>query len=82
MIENAASHLDENVQVISLNPMKKGADNNYHKLEIPVALAKPRRQVHNDSAFCDLRVDPLTFNSNCQLDFSYAFGQTQVIASL
>ena len=82
MIRNAASHHDENMQVISLNPLKKGADNNYHKLEIPVALAKPHWEFRNDSAFCGLRIDPLTFNSNCQLDFSYAFGQTQVIASL
>ena len=31
----------DDVQVISLNALKRGADSNYHKLEIPVALAKP-----------------------------------------
>lgn len=70
------------VQVISLNALKRGADNNYHKLEIPIALAKSA-QIENESlAFCGLRVDPLTFNSNCSLEFSYAFGKTQVLASL
>ena len=28
------------IQIFSLNPLKKGKDNNYHKLEIPVALNK------------------------------------------
>lgn len=69
----AASAAD--VQVISLNALKRGADNNYHKLEIPVALAKPARS-QNSAQFCGLRIDPLSFNSNCQLEFSYAFGST------
>ena len=38
----AASSAD--VQVISLNALRRGADNKYHKLEIPVALAKPVSQ--------------------------------------
>ena len=37
----AASSAD--VQVINLNALKRGADNNYHKLEIPVALGKSSR---------------------------------------
>lgn len=42
---NAASAANTaDVQVISLNALKRGADNNYHKLEIPVALGKPARQ--------------------------------------
>ena len=82
---NAASAANTaDVQVISLNALKRGADNNYHKLEIPVALGKPARQDNSlaQQLFCGLRVDPLAFNSNCQLEFSYAFGGTQVIASL
>ena len=54
------------VQVISLNALKRGSDNNYHKLEIPVALGKPARQDNSlAQQFCGLRVDPLAFNSNC-----------------
>ena len=56
------------VQVISLNALRKGGDNNYHRLEIPVALAKPKASQESLAAsnkFCSLRVDPLTFNSNC-----------------
>ena len=46
MMNNAASAAASTaeVQVISLNALKRGADNNYHKLEIPVALGKPSRQ--------------------------------------
>ena len=32
--------------------------------------------------FCTLRVEPLALNSNCQLELSYAFGASQVIASM
>lgn len=71
------------MQVISLNALKKGADNNFHKLEIPIALNKgdkPAQQAQQE--FCSKQIDPLAFNSNCQLEFSYAFGHTSVIASL
>ena len=70
----------QDVQVISLNALKRGTDNAYHRLEIPVALAKPQRQ--QAKQFCSVRVEPLAMNSNCQLELSYAFGATQVIASL
>ena len=36
----ASAPADPNVQVVSLNTLKRGADNNYHKLEIPIALNK------------------------------------------
>ena len=39
-MEASAPALQSNVQVISLNALKKGTDNNYHKLEIPIALNK------------------------------------------
>ena len=29
------------IQVINLNSLKRGSDNKFHRLEIPVALAKP-----------------------------------------
>jgi len=54
------------VQVINLNPAKKGADSHYHKLEIPIALAPPV-QAPADSAknpFCLKFVQPLVSNSN------------------
>jgi len=69
------------VQVIRLNQMKRGADNKYHRLEIPVALAKPIQSL-SASQFCCVSIDPLALNSNCQLELSYAFGSTQVIAAL
>ena len=64
--------------MINLNALKRGSDNNYHKLEIPVALGKVAMREENNisSQFCGLRVDSLAFNSNCQLEFSYAFGKT------
>lgn len=65
-MSNAASAAaGADVQVISLNALKRGADNNYHKLEIPVALAKPAAQPPLNAKFCALRVDSLAFNSNC-----------------
>ena len=82
-METSAPALQSNVQVISLNALKKGTDNNYHKLEIPIALNKggmSRQQGQKE--FCAKKIDPLASNSNCQLEFTYAYGQTSVIASL
>ena len=69
-------------QVISLNSLKKGADNRYHKLEIPVPLVTRQAAPAMDDAICAKRVEPMAMNSNCQLEFSYAFGQSEVVASL
>ena len=37
----------DSIQVISLNSLKKGANNAYNRLEIPVALAKTSNQSEN-----------------------------------
>ena len=71
------------VQIFSLNPLKRGKDNNYHKLEIPVALNKGGTALSAAKEdFCSKRVDKFSANANCQVEFSYAHGKTQVIASL
>ena len=67
----------------TLNPVKKGADNVYHKLEIPVSIGKPERPANAaGSAFCSRTVNEMQFNSNCQVDFSYDHGAVEVIACL
>ena len=69
--------------VYQLNTLKKGPDNNYHKLEIPVSLAKPERPAApSDEEFCIKKINKQQFNSNCQIEFSYANGLVQVIACL
>lgn len=71
------------VQMIALNPAKRGADSLYHKLEIPISVA-PVKLAHeaNQEAFCGKNVDTMAGNSNCLLEFSHAFGLCQVVASL
>jgi hypothetical protein len=82
-------------QVITLNSAKKGPDNLYHKLEIPIAIAKAGQVEAEDfvdpfaadsrllhEAFCIKDIDPMASNSNCQLEYSHAHGLCQVIASL
>lgn len=46
MQPNSGSAADS-IQVISLNSLKKGANNAYNRLEIPVALAKSSNQSEN-----------------------------------
>jgi len=71
------------VQMIALNPAKRGADNLYHKLEIPVSVAPIKlEQQAQPEAFCGKNVDTMAGNSNCLLEFSHAFGLCQVVASL
>ena len=54
------------IQIFSLNPLKKGKDNNYHKLEIPVALNKGGSVFPSTKEeFCSKRVDKLSSNANC-----------------
>ena len=64
MQDTAARASDGNVQVISLNALKRGSDSNYHKLEIPVSLT-PSSTAASSAAFCSKRVDALALNSNC-----------------
>ena len=70
--------------MIHLNPLKKGADNVYHKLEISVGvdMDSAEEAVRPSTAFCAKHVNNLQANSNCQLEFSYDFGRTQVLACL
>lgn len=54
------------IQIFSLNPLKKGKDNNYHKLEIPVALNKGGSVLSSTSEeFCSKWVDKFSSNANC-----------------
>lgn len=62
-------------QKIALNPSKRGADNLYHKLEIPISVAPVKLDNEvNQETFCGKSVDTMAGNSNCQIEFSYAFG--------
>ena len=54
------------IQIFSLNSLKKGKDNNYHKLEIPVALNKGGSVFSSTrEEFCSKRVDKFSSNANC-----------------
>ena len=59
--------------VYKLNPLKKGADNNYHKIEIPVSLELSPSAL-SDVEFCSKKVNKNQYNSNCQIDFNFANG--------
>jgi hypothetical protein len=64
-----------------LNPGKRGLDHHFHKLEIPVSVA-PQAKAADELPFCAKNIDPMAGNSNCMVEYSHAFGQCQVIASL
>ena len=51
----------ESKDVIYLNPSKKGEDNVYRKLEIPVTLPMPPKEV----APIQKHVNTMQHNSNC-----------------
>jgi hypothetical protein len=54
------------MQVFTLNPQKKGADNNYHKIEIPVSIAKADLPASSAaSSYCSKTVNKMQMNSNC-----------------
>lgn len=60
-------------QILNLNPLKKGPDNNYHKLEIPIQVSKtPLPAPSSETKFCFKQVNELQANSTCQVEFSYA----------
>ena len=49
----------------TLNPKKLGADNQYHKIEIPVGLPKAEKAAPAVGPYCAKQVNKMQMNSNC-----------------